>query len=165
MGKEWLCLSLGIGTLVVETVRSVQPCEFSGRANIFIGSLVPRPGPTQQPAAYMAEMPQAKQPTVWEHSSTHQQTGCLKDFLSHFWTHHLTWPCPPEGQVPVLPTNGQALALPTRKPAHASRPASPTRGRHQEQDYCNLAASGKVHKKNFRQNETVKEYAPSKGAR
>ena len=38
----------------------------------------PRPGPSQQSAGSSAGTPQAKQPTGWEHSPTHQQTGCLK---------------------------------------------------------------------------------------
>ena len=42
-----------------------------------------RPGLTQQPAGSSAGMPEAKQPTGWEHSSTHQQTGCLNLSWSH----------------------------------------------------------------------------------
>ena len=38
----------------------------------------PRPGPTQQPVGSSAGTPQAKQPTGWEHSPIHQETGCLK---------------------------------------------------------------------------------------
>ena len=34
--------------------------------------------PHQQPAGSSAGTPQSKQPTGWEHSPTHQQTGCLK---------------------------------------------------------------------------------------
>ena len=40
-----------------------------------VAILAPRPGPNQQPAGSSAGMPQAKQPTGWEHSPTHQQTG------------------------------------------------------------------------------------------
>ena len=40
----------------------------------------PRPGPTPQPVGFCAvwsKMPQTKHPAGWEHSPTHQQTGCL----------------------------------------------------------------------------------------
>ena len=43
----------------------------------------PRPGPTQQPIGPSAGTPQAKQPTGWEHSPSHQQTGCLKSLWAH----------------------------------------------------------------------------------
>ena len=46
--------------------------------------------------------------------------------LRHF--KNLTGPCPPEGQDPPAPTNGQEQVPSTRKPAEASKTASFTKG-------------------------------------
>ena len=45
--------------------------------------LTPRPGPTQQPAGSSAGTSQAKQSIGLEHSTMHQQTGCLKSSWVH----------------------------------------------------------------------------------
>ena len=52
-------------------------------ADVLLGSSAPRPGPTQQPVGSSPGRPQAKQLTGWEHSPTHQQTGCLKTSWAH----------------------------------------------------------------------------------
>ena len=49
-------------------------CELCSRLPFLCQDLAP----TRQPEGSRAGMPQAKQPTEWEHSPTHQQTGCLK---------------------------------------------------------------------------------------
>ena len=97
-------------------------------------SLAPRPAPPpQQQITATVGMTQAKKPPEWRHSHTHQQTGCLKTPCTyrHLWT----WPCPPRAQHSVLTTSRQATVpespgpwvLPSREPALASRPVSPTR--------------------------------------
>lgn len=48
----------------------------------------------------------------------HLSTGCLNSSWaqSHLYTHSLTWPCPPEGQNPALPTSVKVQIPHTRKP-------------------------------------------------
>ena len=77
----------------------------------------PKPGPTPDPIRSSTGNPQGRQPTGWEHRPTHQQTGCLKSS----WAHN----CQLNTSLEItLPTNGQKLVPPTRKPAQALRLAS-----------------------------------------
>ena len=64
----------GAGTLVTEATGKIHQYELSWRSPFWHQ----RPGPTQEPTSFSVEMPQAKQPILWKHSPTHQQTGCLK---------------------------------------------------------------------------------------
>ena len=60
------------------------PREYSSAwALLEVTTVAPRTGPTQQPAGSSAGTPQAKKTTGWEHSLTHQQTGCLKSSWAH----------------------------------------------------------------------------------
>ena len=59
----------------VRTSRRLELIHVSSARGSHFGT---RPGPTQQPAISSAGRPQAKQPKNWEHSTTHQHTGCLK---------------------------------------------------------------------------------------
>lgn len=97
-------------------------------------SLAPRPAPSpQQQITVSVGMTQAKKPPEWRHSHTHKQTGCLQTPCTH--RHLWTWPCPPRAQHSVSTTSRQAevpespgpWVLPSREPALASRPVSPTR--------------------------------------
>ena len=81
-GRGWLCLTLGHGRWW-QRYQVVFICELLLEADILLGSLAPRPGPTQQHVGSSARMPQAKQPTGWEHNPTLQQTGCLKTSWAH----------------------------------------------------------------------------------
>ena len=73
-----------------------------------------RPGPTQQPKDSSARKPQTKQPISYEHSPTHEKTGCLKsDWAhSHLTTYPLIWPCPSEEQAPSSTHQRATLVLP-----------------------------------------------------
>ena len=81
----------------------------------------------------------------WDASSqTTKRVGTLShpsaDRLpENFWS---PWPPLDTPLDTALPTSGQALAPPTRKPAQASRLASPTRGQTQKQDYYSRAVCG-----------------------
>ena len=138
--KQWLRRSLGKTYLwVLEGLLGRQgsaviycrgkdtgggaPREYSSAwALLEVIILAPRPGPTQQPSGSSAGMPQAKQPTGWEHSPTHRQTGCLKSSRAH--SHLLTCPCPPES---------------LHKPLHQPHPPG---GRNQMQEELQSAACG-----------------------
>ena len=69
-----------------------------------------------------AGTPQAKQPTGWEYSSSHQQTGCLKPS----WAHSCRLNTLLDSALPIRRTNpaplarGQEPVPPTRKPEQAS---------------------------------------------
>ena len=93
-------------------------------------SISPRPGPSKQPASYGTGTPQAKQLTRWEHSPTHQQTGCLKtkEPTTGSGLTPRPWPSLPEGQDTDPSTRGQAWAPPTKKTEQTTRPASSTKG-------------------------------------
>lgn len=86
-GPEW---TLGLEGLLGSHGVSVDHCgskETSSRASGNNHSLrSPRDcgfGPIQQPAGSSAGMPEAKQPTLWEHSKTQQQTSHLKSSWAH----------------------------------------------------------------------------------
>ena len=67
----------GMWSLVAGISGSVHLCEhLVKQTSSWVISTTP--GHTQQPVSFSAGMPQVKQPTGLEHSSTCQQTGCLK---------------------------------------------------------------------------------------
>ena len=117
-----------------------------------VAILASRPGPTQHTAGSSAGMAQAKQPTGWEHSPTHQKTGCLKlswvtaTSKHTYWQGHAqqrdkSWFHPPVGRHQSLPPGS------LRKPL--DKPHSPG-GRHQKQEElqtCSLRNRDHKHRK------------------
>lgn len=73
------------------------------------------------------------QSTSETETNSHTLTGRLPKVIQSSElpkTHHLTWPCPSEGQDQSLATRMQALVTPNRKPTQATGPMLPTGGRH-----------------------------------
>lgn len=128
----------------------------------------PRAGPTPQPAGFSAvwpKMPQTKQPAGWEHSPTHQQTGCLVILSPQLPDKHtpLTRPYSPEGQDPALPPVGRNQA-PHKEagtsPLDQSRPAR-CRQQKQELQPCRVGATITESKWNM----TAADYVTDKGTK
>ena len=79
----------------------------------------------------------------------------------------MTWPCPPEGQDPALPTRGQAPVPPNRKRAQAPGQTSPTRGQTSEARGTTTLqpAERRQQTQYVRQNEMTEKYVEDKVAR
>ena len=73
-------------------------------AGTLLGSLWPRPGPTQQPVGITTGTPQAKQLTGWGLILTHYWTGYLK---ASWACMPLTWPCPSQCPGQLHPPMGR----------------------------------------------------------
>ena len=97
-----------------------------------LGSLTPRPGPTQQHGGSSAGTPQANQPTARNTAPTISRRAYWDP--RNFWTCLWTWPCPLEGQDPAPQTSGQAWAPPARKTEQASNQPHTPGGRHLKQE-------------------------------
>ena len=79
----------------------------------------------------------------------------------------MTWPCPPDGQDPTPPTSGQAPVTPTRKPAQALGPTSPTRGQTSEARRTTILqpVERRRQTQKVRQNEKAEKDVPHEGTR
>ena len=104
--------------------------ELSLEADVLLGSLVQRPGPTQQPVGSSARTP-GGQATKWAKTQLHPSTDRLPKVLLSLQSPEdapfdMTQPL--EGQDPAPPISGQRSVPHTRKPEQASEPTSLTRG-------------------------------------
>ena len=79
--------------------------------------LVLRTGPTQQPTGSSAGMPQAKQPTEWEHSTTHEQTGRPKPSVPAATHKHTLWHGPTHRRIILSSTYFWAGTSPSHQEA------------------------------------------------
>ena len=114
--KQWPHKSLGqTYLLVLEGLLQSWKVDYCGDGDIGSGDpgkcslryalfettiFSSRPGPAQQRVGSSAITPQAKQPTGWEHSPIHQQTGCLKSS----WINSCPIDRPPDIALPTRET-------------------------------------------------------------
>ena len=114
------------------------PWEYSSSWALLEVAILPlRPGPTQLPAGSSAGTSQAKQPIGWEHSPTHQQTGCLMCPEPTAASKHTPWhsPAHQKDKTQLHPPVGRHRSLP---PGSLHKPLDqphPPEGRQQKQSY------------------------------
>ena len=134
-----------------------------------VAILIPRPGPTQQPIGFSAGMSQAKQPTGWECSPSHQQTGCLSLPEPTATSKHTPWNghAHQRDKTQLHPPVGKHQSLPPESLHKPLRPASPTSGQTLKARGTTILqpAEQRQQTQKVRQNETAEEYVPDEGTR
>ena len=119
-------------TLVAEDPGNTHLCELSQRSPFWHWELAPFNRP--QVPVLACRRPDNQQ---WEHSTTHEQTGCPEPSEPTATYKHTLWHGPTHRGIRLSSTYYWAgtSPSPTRKSAEAPKPSSPTRrGEHQTQE-------------------------------